>query len=101
MRRCFVLPADSEAATASAVSEAVVNLGSSIYLANRFGAIGVAFGTVLGSIVGVALHFVVPCTSPIKHLRSLVTAVSEGTASARDHRLPSCWCSRSGGRLLA
>lgn len=47
------------AATASAVSEGVVNLGSSIYLAHRFGAIGVALGTVLGSFVGVALHFAI------------------------------------------
>lgn len=45
------------AATAAAVSEAVVNLGSSIYLAGRFGAIGVAIGTVLGAFVSVALHF--------------------------------------------
>jgi O-antigen/teichoic acid export membrane protein len=45
------------AATASAISEAVVNLGSSMYLASRFGAIGVAEGTVLGSFVGIALHF--------------------------------------------
>lgn len=43
----------------SAVSEAVVNLSSSIYLASRFGAIGVALGTVLGSFVGVSLHFVI------------------------------------------
>jgi O-antigen/teichoic acid export membrane protein len=41
------------------IFEAVVNLGSSIYLAGRFGAIGVAFGTLLGSFVSVALHFVV------------------------------------------
>lgn len=47
------------AAAASAVSEAAVNLGSSIYLASRFGAIGVALGTVLGSIVGVSLHFAI------------------------------------------
>jgi O-antigen/teichoic acid export membrane protein len=47
------------AATASAVSEGAVNLGSSIYLASRFGAIGVALGTLLGSFVGVALHFAV------------------------------------------
>jgi len=45
------------AATATAVSEAVVNLGSSIYLASRFGAVGVALGTLLGSFVSVALHF--------------------------------------------
>lgn len=46
-----------EAAAATAISEAVVNLGSSLYLASRFGAIGVALGTLLGSLVSVALHF--------------------------------------------
>lgn len=47
------------AAVATAVSEAVVNLGSSIYLASRFGAIGVALGTLLGSFVSVSLHFAI------------------------------------------
>ena len=47
------------AAIATAVSEAVVNLGSSIYFASRFGAIGVALGTLLGSFVSVILHFVI------------------------------------------
>ncbi len=47
------------AAIATAVSEAVVNLAASIYLARRFGAIGVALGTVLGSIVSVSLHFAI------------------------------------------
>jgi O-antigen/teichoic acid export membrane protein len=47
------------AAAASAVSEAIVNLGSSVYFASRFGAIGVALGTVLGSFVGVSLHFAI------------------------------------------
>jgi O-antigen/teichoic acid export membrane protein len=46
------------AATASAVSEGLVNLSSSVYLASRYGAIGVALGTVLGSFVGLSLHFV-------------------------------------------
>ena len=46
-------------ATAASVCEAVVNLGSSIYLASRFGAIGVAMGTVIGSVVSVSLHFAV------------------------------------------
>jgi len=46
-------------ATAAAIAEAVVNLGSSVYLASRYGAIGVAIGTVLGSVVSVALHFTV------------------------------------------
>lgn len=47
------------AATATAISEAVVNLGSSIYLASRFGAIGVAIGTLIGSFVSVGLHFAI------------------------------------------
>ncbi len=46
-------------ATAASVCEAVVNLGSSIYLASRFGAIGVAMGTVIGSLVSVSLHFAI------------------------------------------
>jgi O-antigen/teichoic acid export membrane protein len=45
------------AATASAMSEGLVNLTSSIYLASHYGAIGVALGTLFGSIVGVSLHF--------------------------------------------
>jgi O-antigen/teichoic acid export membrane protein len=47
------------AAAITAISEALVNLGSSVYLASRFGAIGVAFGTLLGSAVSVSLHFAV------------------------------------------
>lgn len=47
------------AALAAAISEAAVNLGSSIYLAHRFGAIGVAVGTLIGSFVSVALHFAI------------------------------------------
>ena len=47
------------AAVPTAVSEAVVNLGSSIYLASHFGAIGVAIGTLLGSAVSVSMHFAV------------------------------------------
>jgi len=44
-------------ATAAAISEAIVNLGSSIYLARSFGAVGVAMGTLLGAFVSVAMHF--------------------------------------------
>lgn len=47
------------AATVTAISEAVVNLASSIYLASRFGAIGVALGTLLGAFVSVSLHFAI------------------------------------------
>jgi len=46
-------------ATASPVLEAVVNLTCSILLARRFGAIGVAFGTMIGSFVSVTLHYLV------------------------------------------
>ncbi len=47
------------AAVATAISEALVNLGSSIYLAGRYGAIGVAMGTLIGSFVSVTLHFAI------------------------------------------
>jgi O-antigen/teichoic acid export membrane protein len=45
------------AATAATVAEAAVNLGSSIYFASHFGAIGVAFGTFIGALVSVSMHF--------------------------------------------
>jgi O-antigen/teichoic acid export membrane protein len=47
------------AATAAPIFEALVNLASSVYLASRFGAMGVAFGTLLGSFVSISLHFAV------------------------------------------
>jgi O-antigen/teichoic acid export membrane protein len=46
-------------ATIAPIVEAVVNLAASIYFASRFGAIGVAFGTLLGSFVSVVLHYAV------------------------------------------
>jgi O-antigen/teichoic acid export membrane protein len=46
-------------ATASAITEGLVNLVASIWLAKSYGAIGVALGTLLGSVVGVAMHFFV------------------------------------------
>jgi O-antigen/teichoic acid export membrane protein len=46
-------------AIAGAVAEAIVNVASSIYLARHLGAIGVAYGTVLGSLVSVLMHFAV------------------------------------------
>lgn len=48
-----------KAATASPVLEAIVNLACSIYFASRFGAIGVAYGTLLGSFTSIFLHFMV------------------------------------------
>ncbi|HEX7157777.1 MAG TPA: polysaccharide biosynthesis C-terminal domain-containing protein, partial [Edaphobacter sp.] len=44
-------------AVAGALAEAIVNVGSSIYLAHHIGAIGVALGTLLGSFVSVGMHF--------------------------------------------
>ena len=43
--------------TASPVTEGVVNLVSSVWLAQHIGALGVALGTLLGAVVGVAMHF--------------------------------------------
>lgn len=46
-------------AIAGAVAEAAVNVGLSIYLAAHFGAIGVAYGTLIGSFVSVGAHLIV------------------------------------------
>jgi peptidoglycan biosynthesis protein MviN/MurJ (putative lipid II flippase) len=48
-----------KSALPSAISEALVNLGTSLYLAWQFGAVGVAIGTVIGAFVGVSVHFAV------------------------------------------
>jgi O-antigen/teichoic acid export membrane protein len=44
-------------ATASALTEGIVNLVSSIWLARHIGALGVALGTLLGAVAGVAMHY--------------------------------------------
>ena len=46
-------------AIAGAAAESVINLSCSVWLASRMGAIGVAYGTLLGSFVSVAMHFAV------------------------------------------
>jgi O-antigen/teichoic acid export membrane protein len=46
-------------AIAGVVAEAVVNLTCSIYLAKHMGAIGVAYGTLVGSFISVGMHFAV------------------------------------------
>jgi O-antigen/teichoic acid export membrane protein len=46
-------------ATASTVTEAAVNLVASIWLARHFGAPGVAAGTLIGALSGMAMHFAV------------------------------------------
>lgn len=63
--RCLCLPYSSmlvatesqKVAIAGATAEAMVNVGASVYLASRIGAVGVAYGTLLGAFVGVAMHF--------------------------------------------
>jgi O-antigen/teichoic acid export membrane protein len=49
--------ATQKSVIAAAVSEAVVNLACSLYLGWRFGAIGVAIGTLMGAFVSVFVHF--------------------------------------------
>lgn len=44
-------------AIAGAIAEAVVNVTGSVYLARHIGAIGVAYGTLIGSFVSVGMHF--------------------------------------------
>jgi O-antigen/teichoic acid export membrane protein len=46
-------------AIAGATAEAVVNVTCSILLAQRIGAMGVAYGTLIGSFVSVGMHFAV------------------------------------------
>jgi len=44
---------------AGAVAEAAVNVACSIYLVRHIGAIGVAYGTLIGSFVSIGMHFTV------------------------------------------
>jgi O-antigen/teichoic acid export membrane protein len=53
----LVATESQKVAIAGATVEAIVNVVSSIYLARRIGAIGVAYGTLLGSFVSVMMHF--------------------------------------------
>jgi O-antigen/teichoic acid export membrane protein len=46
-------------ATIAAVAEALVNLCLSIYLVRKYGAIGVAIGTLVGAFVSIGLHLTV------------------------------------------
>ncbi len=65
-------------ATVAAVGEAAVNLGASIYLASRLGAVGVALGTLLGSLVSVSLHFAVSM-----HYSSTTLAISRSRLAVK------------------
>jgi O-antigen/teichoic acid export membrane protein len=53
----LVATESQKVAIAGAIAEAVVNVASSIYLASHMGAIGVAYGTLLGAFVSVVMHF--------------------------------------------
>jgi O-antigen/teichoic acid export membrane protein len=55
----LVATGSQKTAIASSVAEAIVNLASSIYLARHIGAIGVAYGTLLGALVCVGVNFAV------------------------------------------
>jgi len=48
---------EQRSATIAAIGEAIVNLASSVILANFLGASGVAYGTLIGACVSVFLHF--------------------------------------------
>jgi O-antigen/teichoic acid export membrane protein len=61
--------AKQKQATLSGVLEAIVNLASSVLLGRRFGAIGVAWGTVIGSVVGVLVHLVISIPQTIDAIR--------------------------------
>lgn len=63
--------------TASAVTEGVVNLVCSIVLARHIGAMGVALGTVIGAVAGVAMHFGITM-----HYTRKVFAISRATLFA-------------------
>ena len=54
-----VATAKQRVATASAITEAAVNLAASIWLAKHYGAMGVAAGTLIGAVAGIAMHFAV------------------------------------------
>jgi O-antigen/teichoic acid export membrane protein len=54
-----IATARQRVATASPVTEGIVNVVCSIWLVQHLGALGVALGTLCGAIVGVAVHFAV------------------------------------------
>ena len=80
---------------AAAISEALVNLGSSVYLAWKFGAIGVAIGTVVGAFVSVSVHFAVS----MKSTRPVV-AISRRRLFLQDMLAPCIICLPSAVVLL-
>jgi O-antigen/teichoic acid export membrane protein len=68
-------------ATASPVIEGVVNLTCSILIARKYGAIGVAYGTLIGAFVGITIHglYSMRLTQPVLTISRWKLAV-EGVA---------------------
>lgn len=87
---------NQKAVIAAAISEAVVNLGTSLYLGWRFGAIGVAIGTMLGSFVSVFVHFAISM-----RLTRSVISISRRLLVLRGILTPSIVCVPSALVLLA
>jgi O-antigen/teichoic acid export membrane protein len=52
----LIATGDQRLVTLSPLAEGLVNLVASVVLASRYGAVGVAYGTLIGSVVSVALH---------------------------------------------
>lgn len=52
-----VATAQQRFATVAAIAEAAINLAASIWLAKHYGAMGVARGTLIGSVAGLAMQF--------------------------------------------
>jgi O-antigen/teichoic acid export membrane protein len=80
-------------ATISPVMEAVINLSSSILLARRYGAIGVATGTLIGAFAGVIAHLLI--SVPRTHMAVAVARlrlIREGVARPMVSFLPLLAC---------
>jgi O-antigen/teichoic acid export membrane protein len=80
-------------ATISPVMEAVINLTSSILLARRYGAIGVAAGTLIGAFAGVIAHLLI--SMPRTHMAVAVARlrlIREGVARPMVSFLPLLAC---------
>jgi O-antigen/teichoic acid export membrane protein len=80
-------------ATVSPVMEAVINLSSSILLARRYGAIGVAAGTLIGAFAGVIAHLLI--SMPRTHMALAVARLRlfrEGVARPLLSFLPLLVC---------